>query len=152
MSDFRISVSQHSQCMTEPHNDIDKAILALNIDNLEDLTVLSSPIATVAKRARSRLLIVLYHPLFEGGSGTNTWDVIQRLLGHAYLQATAVSHEMNKILMNIEVLLRAPRSPLKDVPHDSWDMLFHSGNLQRRLCALAVLLCYARKQVAIFVS
>lgn len=115
------------------HNDIDNAILILKLDDLENLTVISSPIVTVARRTRSRLLIVLHHPLFEDGFGTNTWGIIQRLLVHAYVQANVVANEMNKILMNVEVILRAPQNSLKDLPNASWDAIFHSGNTQLRL-------------------
>ncbi|GJJ12568.1 hypothetical protein Clacol_006811 [Clathrus columnatus] len=114
-------------------DNVDKAILVLNLSDPEDLHIISSPITTVAKRTRSRLLIILLHPLFGTGFGTSTWNIIQRLLAHAYIQATAVSHEMNNVLMNIEVILRPPRVSLKDMPVDSWNALFHSDDELRFL-------------------
>lgn len=114
----------------KPTNDLDKALLLLNIHHVEDLTAISAPIATVASRTRTRLLVILFHPSFEGGSGTGSWAAVHKLLTHAYVQATTVAQEQDKILMQVDVILRGLDTSMEAVPSllDNWEMVFHSGD------------------------
>lgn len=42
----------------------------------------------------------------SGISHTGCWDDIQRLLTYVYVQATAVAQELDKVLLQVDVLLR----------------------------------------------
>src|SRR6266403_3780433 len=41
-----------------------------------------------------------------GVSHTGCWDDVQRLLTYVYVQATAIAHEFDKVLLQVDVLLR----------------------------------------------
>ena len=106
----------------------DKAILILNIHGVDDLSIISAPIAAAATRTRTRLLIIIYCTFFDDAAGSDSWDVVQKLLTHAYVQATAVSQKYNKILMCVDVLLRGFSSSATDEPIiDDWNVVFYSG-------------------------
>jgi hypothetical protein len=108
-------------------NDVDKAILILNIQNIDDLSVISAPITEAATRTRTRLLITIFSTFFDDAAGSS-WDAVQKLLTHAYVQATTVSQKYNKILMSVDVLLRGLRSPAEDEPIiNEWNIVFSSG-------------------------
>ena len=111
-------------------NDVDKAILFLNIPNIEDLSVISSPITVAATRTRTRLLITIFCTFFDvAASGSNSWYAVQKLLTHAYVHATTVSQKRNKMLMNVDVLLRGVQSPAREENIiDDWNMVFYSGS------------------------
>jgi len=110
-------------------NDLEKAVLILNLRNVEDLAAISDPIASIAKRTRSRLLVIIFHPTFELASGTGSWAAVQKLLTHAYVQATTVAQDYDKILMTIDVILRGNHTPLEGICSldDDWDKIFYSG-------------------------
>jgi len=79
---------------------------------------LSSPITLAASKTLKQLRIVLVSPLFDtpsegssslkkGVSHTERWDEVQRLLTYVYVQATKVAQELDRMLMDIDVLLHA---------------------------------------------
>jgi pantetheine-phosphate adenylyltransferase len=109
-------------------NDVDKAILLLNIPNIYDLSMISDPITIAATRTRTRLLITIFSSFFDIVTGSSSWDAVQKLLTHAYVQATTVSQKHNKFLMCIDVLLRGVQShATEESPMDDWNMVFYSG-------------------------
>lgn len=97
-------------------------------------TYLASAIATAVSRTADRLCIVLCSPYFEDRSAiprspaeerldfdvskavtishTEQWDEVQRVLTYVYVQATKVAQDMDKVLMDIDVLLKGTSIPL----------------------------------------
>ncbi|KAF8510995.1 hypothetical protein BU17DRAFT_54918 [Hysterangium stoloniferum] len=113
----------------EPNNDLNKALLVLNIHDIEQLDVISAPITTAAKRTRSRLLIAVFHPSFDEPSGTRSWAPVQKLLTHAYVQATGIAQQLDKILMKVDIILLGVRTAATDPPVDDWEMVFYTGDV-----------------------
>lgn len=82
---------------------------------------LASPIAIAAGKTQEHLRIVLVSSLFDppaaesrGISRTERWDEVQRLLTYVYVQATKVAQEMNKVLMEIDVLLHGESNSIPE--------------------------------------
>lgn len=111
----------------ETAHSADCAILILNIRHLDNLSHISSPIAAAASRTRTRLLIVIFSPLFDNISGTGSWHAVQRLLTHAYVHATAVSQKLDRIMMGVDVILRGAKGLTDEDPVDAWDTIFYTG-------------------------
>ena len=131
LSELEIWVALQHLMAEELLDDVDKAILFLNIPNIDDPSIISSPITVAATRTRTRLLIMVFCSIFDSvaSSGSSGWDPVQKLLTHAYVQATTVSQQRNKILMNIDVILRGVESPASEEDIiDDWHMIFYSGN------------------------
>jgi pantetheine-phosphate adenylyltransferase len=118
------------------NNDLDKAILVLNLLDIENLAAISAPIVTAAKRTRNRLFIAVFHPSFDEPSGTRSWAPVQKLLTHAYVQATAIAQQQNKILMKVDVVLLGIETVIAEPPEDDWEMLLYTGDLVIRCCHL----------------
>ena len=57
-------------------------------------------------RSRRNSFGSAYSDSSAGVSHTECWDDIQRLLTYAYVQATAVAQELDKVLLQVDVLLR----------------------------------------------
>ncbi|KAJ7063422.1 hypothetical protein C8F01DRAFT_1250969 [Mycena amicta] len=85
------------------------AVVYASIREAEIPVFLSSPIAHAAQHAQNRLTIILVSASFD-----ISWHSIQQLLTFAYIQATKVAQDMNRILMQIDVLLHTPNTPLPD--------------------------------------
>lgn len=108
-------------------NDVPRAILVFNLPNIEDLASISSPIKTAAGSTQTRLLIVIFSPVFDNVSRVASWDAVQKLLTHAYIQAALVFQNRNNVLMNVDVLLRPVQSSPNDEPQDHWDTIFYAS-------------------------
>lgn len=105
---------------------VDHALLLAPIKTIDTTPHhLASPIAIAAAKTREHLQIVLVSPLFDspvleghlltkGISRTARWDQVQRLLTYVYVQATKVAQEMDKVLMQIDVLLQGDSNPLSE--------------------------------------
>jgi len=110
-----------------------RAALVARIYDLRQLpTFLSAPISAVARHTTENLRIILFSPLFDqendfstrereadaeeqakhNSSPTGHWDDVQRLLTYVYVQATKVAQEMNRVLLDVDVLLKAPQESL----------------------------------------
>ncbi|KAF8197511.1 Nucleotidylyl transferase [Pholiota molesta] len=110
------------------HKLVDNALLLATLPNLTLPHFLSQVIAQAVTYTRKRLIIVLFSryfnvhrpqsgddadqqsltfPEMQGLSHTLTWDAVQRILTYTYVQATKVALEMNKVLMEVDVLLKA---------------------------------------------
>ncbi|ESK89842.1 pantetheine-phosphate adenylyltransferase [Moniliophthora roreri MCA 2997] len=84
-------------------------LLIASLPSLEPPLSLVPAIVAATRAARENLTILLYSPLFNSSGGINhsqSFDQVQRLLTFVYVQATKVSQELNKILLNIDVLLK----------------------------------------------
>jgi pantetheine-phosphate adenylyltransferase len=95
------------------------------VANLPDLRVphfLSNVISTAAHATKSRLIIVLFSPFFNGSnasatmlpgtSHTNKWHETQCILTFAYVQASKVAQDMGNPLMDVDVLLKGTEDDL----------------------------------------
>lgn len=115
------------------HPKLDDARRAVLIARVYDLrhppTYLSGPISLVARHTTENLRIILFSPLFDQeGHFSSTehdssaedksepkfspaghWDDVQRLLTYVYVQATKVAQELNRVLADVDVLLKAPK-------------------------------------------
>lgn len=109
-------------------NDVDKAILILSIRDVGDISVISPLITKAATRTRTRLLIAIFSPFFDDAPGSSSWDAVQKLLTHAYVQATTISQKHNKVLMSVDVILRGVHRPGNEESIiDDWSIVFYSG-------------------------
>lgn len=118
-------------------NRVSHAVLLTAIpDILSPPTYLVSAITTAVKSTAHRLCIVLVSPYFEDPSSvpsslaeeqvthfrshpppishTERWDSIQRLLTYVYVEATKIAQDMNKVLMDIDVLLKGTAADLPE--------------------------------------
>lgn len=106
------------------------ALIARVYDLRQPPTYLSGPISAVARHTTENLRIILFSPLFDQDTRFSTtehdtgaehdpfspaghWDNVQRLLTYVYVQATKVAQELNRVLAEVDVLLK--------VPNDSFD-------------------------------
>jgi pantetheine-phosphate adenylyltransferase len=103
-------MSQHS---------VDNAILLSSLPDLSIPHFLAPVIVLAATAARQRLTIILFSQLFNSKTGnsppisrTKQWDDIQQLLTFVYVQATKVAQDMDKILLDITVLLKGTEDAL----------------------------------------
>ncbi|KAH9930728.1 Nucleotidylyl transferase [Fomitopsis serialis] len=107
------------------------ALVARVYDLRQPPTFLSAPISAVARHTTDNLRIILFSPLFDQENDFPTsgreadaeeqakhkfppsghWDDVQRLLTYVYVQATRVAQEMNRVLLDVDVLLKAPHEP-----------------------------------------
>ncbi|GJE90757.1 nucleotidylyl transferase [Phanerochaete sordida] len=105
---------------------VDRALLLATLHNVDHAPhFLAGPIASAAAKTAQALRIVLVSPLFDARSadyqshrptalGTKRFDDVQRVLTYVYVQATKVAQEMDKILMDVDVLLKGEDEPLQE--------------------------------------
>lgn len=127
---------------------VDKAILVARLESVDSVPhFLADPVATAAAKTAQCLRIVLISPLFDPDTardedsserptalGTARFDDVQRVLTYVYVQATKVAQEMNKILMDVDVLLQGQNEPLREslvsdsqiIYRSAWFQLFAS--------------------------
>ncbi|KAF5386789.1 hypothetical protein D9615_001603 [Tricholomella constricta] len=100
-----------------PSEIADRALLLATIPSLDPPHFLGPIIATAATTTRDHLTIVLFSRLFNepsptstvtfrGVSRTDRFDDVLRLLTYVYVQATSVAQSLDKVLMEIDVVLR----------------------------------------------
>jgi len=98
-----------------------RSALLASIDDLsQPPAFLSTAIWTATRQTTANLRIVLFSPLFDGQPGaeqsdfshTGHWDEVQRLLTYVYVQATKVSQDMGRVLMDIDVLLKGTQEEI----------------------------------------
>ncbi|KAI0032261.1 Nucleotidylyl transferase [Vararia minispora EC-137] len=110
----------------------DRVLLLATLPDLETPHFLGPAIANAARCARERLVIVLYSRSFNSRrvppqqfspsskhehrssihsidmdiSHVALWDEVQRILTYAYVQATAIAQELDRMLFEVDVLLK----------------------------------------------
>ncbi|KAF9479297.1 hypothetical protein BDN70DRAFT_878974 [Pholiota conissans] len=125
---------------------VDNALLLATLPNLTLPTFLSPIITHAVTYTRKRLIIVFFSRYFnvhhtkttqdaeddaltfpekQGLSHTLSWDAVQRILTYTYVQATKVALEMDKVLMEIDVLLKGLNEDLSDDIGVGMDICFH---------------------------
>lgn len=102
---------------------VPNALLLASLSDLSTPHFLSPVIITAASSAQKRLVIALYSPLFTSPnddvteppiSHTERWDDVQRLLTFVYVQATKAAQEMDKVLLEVDVLLKGTNEGIPD--------------------------------------
>ncbi|KAI0054014.1 Nucleotidylyl transferase [Auriscalpium vulgare] len=135
--------------MPLPNASFSSAILLATIDSLDSPHFLAPIIAGAARSTRDRLIVVLFSRLFNVGhsprspvtaarrdsvasvqsdapalSRTESWDAVQSLLTYVYVQATSVAQNMDKILLNVDVLLRGYDQDLSEAAGEGVEVAF----------------------------
>lgn len=88
------------------------SILIANLLSPLDYHHLESAIRNATRSTKDRLVIILHSPAFSnGGAPKANWFEIQRLLAWTYVESTAVAQDMDKILLDTDVLLRPSHTP-----------------------------------------
>lgn len=106
-----------------PTDDYDVSVLLLSVPTLPHLrspSYLGSAISSATSNTLSRLLILVFSPLFDdldhgGLAPTHSWKDVQRLLTYIYVEATRVAQAKGNILMAIDVVL-LPTEPERLLP------------------------------------
>lgn len=133
-----------------PSSQISTAILLATLPNLSTPHFLAPVIASATTQTRKRLIIVLFSRHFnvhyprkfkktqitltfpenQALSHTKSWDAVQRILTFTYVQATKIAHEMNKVLMDIDVLVTGLNEDLDEHIGQGVDICFRvSGGM-----------------------
>jgi len=87
------------------------SILVANLPSPLDYHNLESAIRNATRSTKDRLAIVLHSPAFSSrGAPKANWFEIQRLLTWTYVESTAVAQDMDKVLLDTDVLLRPPHA------------------------------------------
>ncbi|KAJ7510018.1 hypothetical protein B0H11DRAFT_1957218 [Mycena galericulata] len=92
----------------------DSAVLYASLPELSVPHFLAAAIAHAAKNTARHLLIVLFADFFDAEDHIAQWNDVQQLLTFVYVQATKVAQDMDRILMQIDVLLQGPRDTLPE--------------------------------------
>ena len=85
------------------------SILITNLSSPSDYHVLESAIRNATRSTKDRLTVILHSPAFASQEEPQAnWFEIQRLLTWTYVESTAVAQDMDKVLLDTDVLLRPP--------------------------------------------
>ena len=129
------------------HPEVQKAVLLASVENIDHPPhTLSSPIAIAASKTTQQLRIVLISPSFDkenanepsAAIGTKRWDAVQRTLTYIYVQAMKVAQEMDRILMDVDVLLKGERESISEKVTADAEVIYRSECifLDTRMCSL----------------
>lgn len=142
-----------SPIMTTNSEDIKealKAVLLARVDNIDQPPhILSSPIAIVASKTTQQLRIVLISPSFDkehsespsAAVGTKRWDAVQRTLTYVYVQAMKVAQEMDRILMDVDVLLKGEREAISEQITADAEVIYRSEWATKRCPSFSNVWC-----------
>ncbi|KAL5533106.1 hypothetical protein ACEPAF_4882 [Sanghuangporus sanghuang] len=103
------------------------AILLLKPANLHDVHRFLPAVASATERTTERLLIVIFSELFNKDSKlsyTGCWNDLQSILASVYVESTYVSHREDRVLMDVDVLLRGFDSEVLLDRNDRWEGIF----------------------------
>lgn len=92
-------------------------LLLATLHNLDVPHFLTPAIVAATTSAQYRLVVVLFSPLFDTHIGE--WTQLQSLLTFIYVQATKVAQDLNKPLLDVDVLLRGMYDAVPDIQADS---------------------------------
>ena len=96
---------------TSKDNIYSASILIANLSSPSDYHVLESTIRNATRSTKDRLTIILHSPAFANQEGPQVnWFEIQRLLTWTYVGSTAIAQDMDKVLLDTDVLLRPPQT------------------------------------------
>ncbi|KAI0320114.1 hypothetical protein OF83DRAFT_1106675 [Amylostereum chailletii] len=126
------------------HTNLSSAILLATIPTLDTPHFLAPVIANAARCTHKRLVIVLFSRVFNstaqqtrsdssgsvgstcssGVSRAGSWDEVQRLLTFVYVQATKVAQDLDRVLMEVDVLLKGFDEDLQEEVGEGMDIAF----------------------------
>lgn len=107
-----LATSSSHEIDTSRDNAFSASILITNLSSPSDYHVLESAIRNATRSTKDRLTVILHSPAFANQGDPNTdWFGIQRLLTWTYVESTAVAQDMDKVLLDTDILLRPPRVP-----------------------------------------
>ena len=88
------------------------SVLIANLSSPSDYHVLESAIRNTTRSTKDRLIVILHSPSFANQEVPRAnWFEIQRLLTWTYVESTAVAQDMDKVLLDTDILLRPPHTP-----------------------------------------
>ena len=96
---------------TSKDNIYSVSILIADLSSPSEYHVLESAIRNATRSTKDRLVIILHSPAFANQEDPRAnWFEIQRLLTWTYVESTAVAQDMDKVLLDTDVLLRPPHA------------------------------------------
>jgi pantetheine-phosphate adenylyltransferase len=112
-----------------------RSILLATLDSLSVPHHLADVIGTTTRWTHKRLIIIFMSKLFDKPSSaseseetfiyhTQSWSEVQRLLTFVYVQATKVAQQLDRVLMEVDVLLKGFNETLPDNLADGVDVLY----------------------------
>lgn len=115
---------------TSKDNVYSVSILVANLPSPLDYHKLESAIRNATRSTKDRLVIILYSPAFSNkGPPKANWLEIQRLLTWTYVESTAVAQDMDKVLLDTDVLLRSPHTPATEGTAEDEELVKTAGAL-----------------------
>ena len=116
---------------------VQRSILLATLDDLSVPHHLAGIISSAARQTHKRLVILFVSKLFDKSSSTSQseseeisishtqrWNEVQNLLTFAYVQATRVAQQLDRVLMEVDVLLKGVDEALPDDLADGVDVLY----------------------------
>lgn len=97
---LRMLLDDHELTVSMPRT----ILVITSIPDFRSPSFLSPVIVKAATEAQTRLIILLISAAFEDYDAG--WEDVQALLTFVYLQATEAAHNMDNILLDVNVLLR----------------------------------------------
>lgn len=127
-----------------PTQSVDNALLLATLHSLDPPYFLSSIIQSAASTTRSHLSIILFSRIFNapdaplpGLSPIQHWHDVHRLLTYIYVQASNVAQNLDKLLMDINVLLLGIDSDFPQALGNNFDIVFRVAGGQF-FCILSI--------------
>lgn len=109
---------------TSKDNIYSASILIANLPSPSDYHVLESAIRNATRSTKDRLIIILHSPAFANQEVSRAgWFEIQRLLTWTYVESTAVAQDMDKVLLDTDVLLRPPHTRTAEGTEEDGDLV-----------------------------
>ena len=109
---------------TSKDNIYSASILIANLPSPSDYHVLESAIRNATRSTKDRLVIILHSPAFANQEVPRAgWFEIQRLLTWTYVESAAVAQDMDKVLLDTDVLLRSPHARAAEGTAEDGDLV-----------------------------
>ena len=152
MSVSSFGAGLHDDLAVPLNHEVQKSILLATLNDLSIPHHLADVIASAAQWTHKRLIIIFVSELFDKKpspvsalgseepsiSHVQKWNEIQSLLTFVYVQATSMAQRLNRVLLEVDVLLKGINEPLPDNLADGVDILYHvhHGQFENALCPL----------------
>jgi hypothetical protein len=109
------SIQPSHEIDTSKDNIYSTSILVANLSSPSDYHVLETAIRNATRSTKDRLVIILHSQAFVGDEALRAnWFEVQRLLTWTYVESAAVAQDMDKVLLDTDVLLRPPHTQSAD--------------------------------------
>lgn len=112
-----------------------RSLFIASIPTLSDCQSLNTVISEAASLTKDHLLIILFSPEFDTHSSdgkpisrTANWTLVQRLLTLAYVSATKIAQDNDRMLMRIDVILKGENDTIPYNLGASADVLLRLEN------------------------